>query len=237
LAITTVMVFLFILGPLFIARGNVLATRTGAKLSYLLYFACLGAGFIVVEVAMVQKFILFLGHPVYSLTVVLFSLLTFSGIGSYVSRKLDDDHLVPMAARIIMVLAVLIIAYILILPPIFYGLVQLARPLRIVIAVVLMAPLALVMGMPMPAGIRILAKNTPGMIPWAWGVNGATSVMGSVGALSIALLTGFNQALVVGAALYLLAAFFISRRAALPAESELVSELKTEPATSVPIQS
>jgi hypothetical protein len=67
------------------------------------------------------------------------------------------------------------------------------------------------MGMPMPTGIRMLAHSSPELIPWAWGVNGATSVMGSVAALVIAILTGFNQALVIGASLYLLAIFFITR--------------------------
>ena len=80
------------------------------------------------------------------------------------------------------------------------------------LAVVLMAPLAMVMGMPMPIGIRMLARSAPEIIPWAWGVNGATSVMGSVAALVIAILTGFNQALFVGAGLYLLAMVFMARR-------------------------
>jgi hypothetical protein len=75
-----------------------------------------------------------------------------------------------------------------------------------------MAPLAMVMGMPMPIGIRRLARSAPEIIPWAWGVNGATSVMGSVAALVIAILTGFNQALLVGAGLYMLAIVFITRR-------------------------
>jgi len=77
---------------------------------------------------------------------------------------------------------------------------------------VLMAPLAMVMGMPMPIGIRMLARSAPEIIPWAWGVNGATSVMGSVAALVIAILTGFNQALFVGAGLYLLAMVIMARR-------------------------
>jgi hypothetical protein len=112
---------------------------------------------------------------------------------------------------LLVALVALVFVYIVALPPIFYGLVHLPREIRIVIAVASMAPLAVLMGMPMPIGIRLLARNAPEIIPWAWGVNGATSVMGSVGALVIAILTGFNQALVVGAALYLVAIFFIAR--------------------------
>jgi hypothetical protein len=110
--------------------------------------------------------------------------------------------------KLIGAVVLMVFAYILLLPPIFYGLVWLPHPARIVIAVILMAPLALVMGMPMPIGIKLLSKSAPQIIPWAWGVNGATSVMGSVGALVIAILTGFNQALIVGAALYGLAILF-----------------------------
>jgi hypothetical protein len=214
--ITSVLVLLFIIGPLVLVRGRALATGLGAKMSYLLYFACLGAGFIIVEVAMIQKFILFLGHPVYSLAVVLFSVLAFSALGSYLSGRISDDRLTPTLMKVLLVVVALVFVYIVALPPIFYGLVHLARELRIVIAVVLMAPLAMVMGMPMPIGIRLLARNAPEIIPWAWGVNGATSVMGSVAALVIAILSGFNQALMIGAALYLVAMFLITR----PRESE-----------------
>lgn len=210
--ITAALVLLFIIVPLLLVRGRAFAEGTTAsKFSYLLYFACLGAGFITVEVAMIQKFILFLGHPVYSLAVVLFSLLTFSALGSYLSGRFSEERLKPTVMKLLVVLVALVFVYILVLPPIFYGLVHLAREIRILIAVVLMAPLAVLMGMPMPIGIRLLARNAPEIIPWAWGVNGATSVMGSVGALVIAILTGFNQALVVGAALYLVAVFFVAR--------------------------
>lgn len=212
LGITTALVLLFIIGPLVLVRRRALATGVGTKLSYLLYFACLGAGFIVVEVAMIQKFILFLGHPVYSLAVVLFSVLAFSAFGSYLTGRLNEERLTPALMKLLLLLVLLVLVYIVALPPIFYGLVGLPREIRIVLAVMLMAPLAMVMGMPMPIGIRLLARRAPEIIPWAWGVNGATSVMGSVAALVIAILTGFNQALLVGAGIYLLAMAFIARR-------------------------
>ncbi len=208
--ITTALVVLFILGPLVLVRKRASGKGAG-RLPFLFYFACLGGGFIIVEVAMIQKFILFLGHPVYALAVVLFSLLTFSAIGSYLSGRLAEYNLLPALTKLLLALVALVVVYILLLPPIFYGLVWLPLPARIVIAVILMAPLAIVMGMPMPIGIKLLAKRAPEIIPWAWGVNGAMSVMGSVSALVIALLTGFNQALLIGGALYLLAIFFITR--------------------------
>ncbi len=231
-AITSVLVLLFIIGPLVLIRGRALATGVGTKLAYLLYFACLGAGFIIVEVAMIQKFILFLGHPVYSLAVVLFSVLAFSAIGSYLSGRVSQERLTPALMKLLLILVALVVVYIVALPPIFYGLVGLAREIRIVLAVVLMATLAMVMGMPMPIGIRLLARNAPEIIPWAWGVNGATSVMGSVAALVIAIMTGFNQALMIGAGLYLLALFLITRPRA-SAQAEYVLERKVEQVSAV----
>ena len=210
-AITSVLVSLFIIGPLVLVRGRTFATGTMTKISYVLYFGCLGAGFIIVEVAMIQKFILFLGHPVYALAVVLFSVLAFSALGSFLTGRLSEDRLRAALTKLLILLVVLVGVYIVALPPIFYGLVHLAREFRIVIAVVLMAPLAMIMGMPMPIGIRLLARSAPEIIPWAWGVNGATSVMGSVAALVIAILTGFNQALLVGAGLYLVAMVLVTR--------------------------
>src|SRR5262249_15850563 len=214
LAITSVLVILFIIAPLVLIRGGEFKTRTRSKLSFLFYFGCLGAGFIVVEVAMIQKFILFLGHPVYSLAVVLFSVLAFSALGSSLTGRIAQSNLRRAAVKLLAVLIAVVALYVFGLPPIFYGLVGLPHTARIVIAVVLMAPLATLMGMPMPIGIRLLAEHAPEIIPWAWGINGATSVMGSVGALVIAILTGFNQALLAGALLYLSAMFFITREVA-----------------------
>jgi len=106
---------------------------------------------------------------------------------------------------ILVALAVMLVVYVLALSPLFYGLVHLDRIWRIVITAALLAPLGFVMGMPLPTGVRILARSAPELVPWAWGVNGAASVLGSVAALVIALLAGFNEALLVGAGAYLLA--------------------------------
>jgi hypothetical protein len=208
LGITTALTVVFILGPLVVARGRVLAAGTGDKLSCLLYFACLGLGFIVLEVVLVQKCILFLGHPVYSLAVVLLALLGFSGAGSFLSGRIADGRLRAALPRVLLLVAGLVLVYVLALSPIFYALVQTSRPVRIAVAVGLLAPLGLAMGMPMPLGVRVLARESPELIPWAWGVNGAASVMGSVAALAVALLAGFNQAMLVAAALYLVAMVF-----------------------------
>jgi predicted membrane-bound spermidine synthase len=205
LAISVGVTGAFILGPLLLVRGRVADVALSAKLSHLGYFGCLGAAYIMVEVALIQKCILLLGHPTYALTVVLFALLCASGIGSAASEHVVDRLARGRLSLVLSALAGLIVVYVLGLSPLFYHLVRLERLWRIAIVVTLLAPLGFVMGMPMPSGIRVLARTAPRLIPWAWGVNGATSVLGSVAALVIALLAGFDQALLVAAGFYLLA--------------------------------
>jgi hypothetical protein len=120
-------------------------------------------------------------------------------------------HRLPAAIlRAVAALAALLVLAELAFPAVFYGLVHLPHPARIAVAVALLAPIATVMGMPMPLGIRLLSLRMPEVIPWAWGVNGAASVLGSVGALVLAILTGFDQVLLTGAGLYALALVFLA---------------------------
>jgi hypothetical protein len=202
LALTALFCAAFVLGPLALARGRDLRRET---LPWLAYFACLGAGFIIVEVALVQKCILFLGHPTYSLAVVLFSLLLFSGLGSQLSGRIPTDEVRTRLPWMLAAVCALVAVASLALSPLFDGLVHLARPWRIAVSVAALAPLGLAMGMPLPSAIRLLARQAPEVIPWAWGLNGAASVMGSAAALSLALAAGFNQALLAAAALYVVA--------------------------------
>jgi predicted membrane-bound spermidine synthase len=207
--ISALVVALFILGPLLLVRRRVAAAR--GRLPFLLYFAALGTGFIVVEVVLVQKCVLFLGHPVYALTVVLFAVLLWSGIGSWLAGRVRDAE-VPRALRtMLLAVAGLVVVAAFGLAPVFYALVQLAAPLRVLITVLALAPLGLALGMPMPTGIRLLAGRAPELVPWAWGVNGAASVLGSVGAVALAMRWGFDVALLIAACLYLAAVLLAAR--------------------------
>jgi predicted membrane-bound spermidine synthase len=211
---TAVVVLAFIVGPLLLVRRRLGGTARRARLPFLLYFACLGAGFIVVEVVLVQKCVLFLGHPAYALSVVLFSLLLWSGLGSLASARFPDAALVRPLRRAILAVVALVAAAALLLSPLFYALVHLAAPWRILITVGALAPLGLALGMPMPTGIRLLAARIPDLIPWAGGVNGAASVLGSVGAVALAMSAGFNLTLLLAAALYLAGLGFVRWAAA-----------------------
>jgi predicted membrane-bound spermidine synthase len=217
--ITAFVVVAFILGPLLLVRRRLEGTARRVRLPFLLYFASLGAGFIVVEVVLVQKCVLFLGHPAYALTVVLFALLLWSGLGSLASGRLGEAGLVRRLRWVILAVAALVVLAVLALSPLFHALVHLAAPWRVLITVAALAPLGLALGMPMPTGIRLLRERAPELIPWAWGVNGAASVLGSVGAVALAMVAGFDVALLTGAALYLAALGFVLRAASLPAEA------------------
>lgn len=210
--ISFLVVVLFMLLPLVVVRHRVAATRGRAP--FLLYFAALGAGFIVVEVVLVQKCVLFLGHPAYALTVVLFAVLLWSALGSALAGRFADASLPRTLRGVLLAVAGLVVLQVLTLSPIFYGLVHLPTAWRILVTVVGLGPLGLALGMPMPTGIRLLAARAPELIPWAWGVNGAASVLGSVGAVAFAMRFGFDQALLGGALLYLAALLFARRAVA-----------------------
>ncbi len=169
-----------------------------SPLHVLVYFALLGLGFLFIEIPLVQRFILFVGKPVYALAVVLFGLLSFSGLGSFLSRR------APWRGTLAG-LAVLGLAYPLLLPVLFQATLGWSLAARFALGVMALAPLGILMGMPFPKGIAWLERTTPDFIPWAWGVNGAMSVVASVLAALLALSAGFTVVLVAGAACYGLA--------------------------------
>jgi hypothetical protein len=177
----------------------------------LLYFVAVGLGYILVEIAFIQRFVLFLGHPTYALTVVIFLLMLSSGAGSLFSRlwlPRAEQGWLPLT----LVIATLL-TYVLFLPSRLADLVGLAFGLRLVVSGVLLIPLGFVMGMPFPTGLRALAAApapefpaTPdNAVEWAWAMNAAASVLGSVLAMVIAIQFGLTVTLACGAGAYLLA--------------------------------
>jgi hypothetical protein len=172
--------------------------------SFLLYFLAIGAGYILIEVALIQKFVLFLGHPTYALTVVIFSMLVSSGLGSFLSRKVVADSnarligVLTLAALLVGVLAAVV-------QPVLSAGVGLPLVVKIIATVLLIAPAGFVMGIPFPTGLRLLEKCHEPSVRWAWSLNAAASVLGSVGALVLALYLGLVETLLIGGGLYLCA--------------------------------
>jgi hypothetical protein len=182
-----------------------------------LYFIAVGLGYILVEIAFIQRFVLFLGHPTYALTVVIFLLLLSSGAGSLFSRRwLPRTQLAWMPLTLI---AVALLVNVFFLPYWLAAWVGLAFGYRLLASAVLLIPLGFLMGMPFPTGLRALAANpvvdVPGLdappqpednaVEWAWAMNAAASVLGSVLAMVIAIQFGLTVTLACGVAAYLLA--------------------------------
>jgi len=211
LAISTVAVAGFLILPL--------ALRASRQSAFpLLYFVAVGLGYILVEIAFIQRFVLFLGHPTYALTVVIFLLMLSSGAGSLLSRRwLPRTELawVPLALIIGALLADVFF-----LPHVLAARVGLGFGYRLGISGMLLAPLGVAMGMPFPTGLRALAASSVqrlsgettrenNAVEWAWAMNAAASVLGSVLAMVIAIQFGLTATLASGLAAYLLALAFL----------------------------
>jgi len=166
------------------------------------FFAAIGLGFLLAEVVLIQRFVLFLGFPTYALSVVLFALLVFTGVGSLLSTRFERD---PRRALIVSlaVACALIAASAYGLQPLLRALIDLPFAVRVVLTVVLLAPLGLTLGMAMPIGLRRLGALYPAGVPWAWGINGIASVLASVLAVFLALTFGFAITTLFALACYL----------------------------------
>ncbi len=201
LVISIVAVLAFLVLPLLI-EGT--ASRRPAQ--SLLYFIAVGLGYILVEVSFIQRFVLFLGHPTYALTVVIFLMMLASGAGSVASRKwLAESQRVwvPLIATI-----AALIFYVFALPGILEHFIGAAFVEKVLISAALLAPLGFAMGMPFPTGLRALATSglsADNSIEWAWAMNAAASVLGSVLAIVIAIQYGLNVTLACGAVAYFVA--------------------------------
>ena len=159
-----------------------------------------------VEISLIQKLILFLDHPVYAVSAVLFSILIFSGIGSFVSKSYVGTK---SLFKIIINLAIVLVITTIALPYIINLFLGNSLILRGIITLSILCPIAILMGMPFPIGMRMLGENEKEIIPWAWCVNGAASVISSIFAIIIAISFGFNAVLFLAALTYLAAGVLI----------------------------
>lgn len=186
------------------SRHSPLVTRYSLLISRpFLYFALIGLAFLLVEIPLIQRFILYLGHPAYAMTVVLFTLLLFSALGSRLSEK------IPLHPALFF-LAVLLIGMPFLLSALFSLTLGLPLALRLALTALVLAPAGFLMGIPFPAGLRwatVVGRPSsvvgrPSSIPWVWAVNGAASVVAAVLAALLALTFGFSWVLRIGALCY-----------------------------------
>lgn len=186
----------------------ILTTRRDSlkgSLPSFLFFMGIGFGFMLVEVSQMQRLILFLGHPTYGLSVVLFALLLSSGFGSFSTQRVRLERLFPDGfVRLLALLCVLLIFGV-ITPHILSAFRGETTMYRIIIAVLILLPLGFFMGMAFPLGMKAASGRMSALTPWFWGINGACSVCASVLAIVIALVWGISAAFWVGFALYIIA--------------------------------
>lgn len=211
IGIVTTLVALFIFVPLYARRRSALAVlEPRERWSTLLYFGALGSGFMMIEVGLVSKFVLFLGHPIYALTVVLCTLLISAGLGSYWSgRNVGPGH--DSLRKVIAMALVSIVVLALVVEVVFgHLLADASLTTAAILSIVTLAPVGFLMGMPFPLGLRLLdsmGSQWAQLVPWVWGINGSTSVLGSVLAISIAINLGFRATLLGGLCIYAVAYF------------------------------
>jgi hypothetical protein len=198
LIISILAVAAFLILPLALHRRHENNARTTSILA-LLFFIAVGFGYILVEISLIQRFVLFLGHPTYALTVVVFLLLLSSGAGSVAARRWipEGNRILPLLGLI----AGLILLNVLVLPRLLSIAIGLPFIIKLVLSGVVLAPLGFLMGMPFPTGLRLVKT-----VEWAWALNAAASVLGSVMAMIIAIHYGLTVTLVCAAVAYLLAA-------------------------------
>jgi hypothetical protein len=164
----------------------------------------LGFAFLFVEIPLLQRFILYLGHPAFAFTTVLFSLLFFSGLGSRFSDRIALRVSLP-------ILVILVLTTPLLLPRFFSWTLGLPLTIRLGLTALLLSPIGFLMGVPFPVGIRLMKRDPSddsrkeaqnGQIAWVWAVNGASSVIASILSALLALTFGFSWVLTLGALCY-----------------------------------
>ncbi len=197
--ITLTLVSLTIVGPL-VAHGRP-AMSGRMFVSSLTYFAGIGLGFMLVQMAMLQRFSIYLGHPTHTLSVTLFSMILFAGIGSYVS-----DRLLParpaLERRLPLAAAATLLGLLAVVQPITTATIGYGLAARTAIVVGLLGPLSMLLGCFFPTGLRLVNRQSPEAAAWMWGVNGACSVLGSIVAVAISIFVGIHANIVAAAALY-----------------------------------
>jgi hypothetical protein len=203
---------LLIAAPLAWATRRAAADRrpaAGSRRRVLAYFTAIGFAFMFVEIAFIQKLVLFLGHPLYAVAVVLFAFLLFAGLGSIASRHWSAGARargVRAGVSVVLAIAASALLDLVLLAWLFRHAMALPDAMRIAIAAALVAPLAFFMGMPFPTGLAWVEASDPRLVPWAWGINGCASVVGAVLATLLAIHVGFTAVVAAALALYAVAA-------------------------------
>jgi hypothetical protein len=172
----------------------------------LLYFSLIGAGFMLVQIPLMQRFSVYLGHPTYAVGVILFSMIAAAGAGSALSDRLPIERELRLAAGIPLGIASILLLATLSLQPLIDATIQAGLWSRCALVVAFVSVTALPLGFCFPLGVRLVRRLSDDATPWMWGVNGACGVLAAVAAVGISMWSGIDTSLHVATAAYLLLA-------------------------------
>ncbi|HUL11028.1 MAG TPA: SAM-dependent methyltransferase [Methylococcaceae bacterium] len=194
---------LLILAPLkTLGRIGNQAIRQAQRRRAAVYFSAIGLAFMFMEIVYIQKFILYLAHPLYAIPVVLAGFLFFAGLGSGFAARIEPQYASAKVARAVGLIALVSFAYLILLPLLFGASMGLPAPVKIVIVLGLIAPIAFFMGLPFPLGLSRLAQSSAALIPWVWGINGCASVIAAILATLLAIHFGQTVVLLLALLMY-----------------------------------
>jgi spermidine synthase len=203
-----VFIGLFIGLPLFIfKRKEIKNLPTKCVQPFIIYFSCLGCGFMFIEIPVMQRFVLLLGSPIYSIAVVLSVLLISAGTGSMALKSLQS--LIKSSYTLLTVTTFCLLIYIITLvgfgTTIYDHFMAYVFPIRVLLVSSLLFPLGFCLGVFFPLGLQLVSNRYSNTIPWAWGINCGFSVLGSILSIILAQFIGFNAILLLASTIYLTA--------------------------------
>ncbi len=205
LYVSTAIAGIFLIGPyIWLKKSKDVHVKNHSTLttrSVVVYFASLGFGFILIELALLQKLILFLGNPTMTFALLLFTILLSSGIGSLISAKLirvKTKNLMFLISGIVGIG----LAYMIFLTPLIYSAIAETFEIKAIMSIALLFPIGFLMGMPMPTGIRLVKSHAPTFVPWMWAINGGFSVLGAVLTVILSIVYGSSYAMIIGILAY-----------------------------------
>jgi hypothetical protein len=193
-----------IIVPLIVKTRRRGSTRRGGGVlwSAAAYFILIGAGFMFVEMALIQRLSVFLGHPVYALGILLFTMILSTGVGSFASEKISlDNHRILFAYPVAAASAIVAIRFILVL--LLPALVTASMPFKISVSIILIFPVGFLLGFFFPTGMRLVRKVSSDETPWYWALNGVFGVLCSALAVFISINVGVSANFYVAALCYL----------------------------------
>jgi spermidine synthase len=206
LGVAIVLVALIILWPL--VKSGRPPMPTADFVTTMAYFATIGFAFMLIQIALLQRFAVYLGHPTYTLAVILFSMLLFTGLGASLSERLTVESRRIVFVPVLIGLGVLLISVV--IPLVIGRTATLSLPARSGLVILFTGPLSILLGLCFPIGVRLIG-GASAVVPWAWGVNGACGVLASIGAVAVSLWLGIDANLWAAGVLYLTLAVLLAR--------------------------